>query len=74
MKAIAQAEIKLKPPECDPKNLREEAKEFLGFLLLTRWQHVDLITVGGRRARNVALLRRATLTPVDLEGATSSSH
>ena len=41
---IAQANIKLKLPEFDPKNLPELAEEFAEFLLLTGQSHVDVAT------------------------------
>ena len=41
---IAQANIQLELPECDPKNLPERAEEFAEFLLLTGQSHVDVAT------------------------------
>ena len=41
---IAEANIQLKLPEFDPKNLPEWAEEFAEFLLLTGQSHVDVAT------------------------------
>ena len=41
---IAQANIQLKLPELDPKNLPKWAEEFAQFLLLTGQSHVDVAT------------------------------
>ena len=41
---IAQANIQLKLPEFDPKNLPQWAEEFADFLLLTGQSHVDVAT------------------------------
>ena len=41
---IAQANIQLELPECDPKNLPEWAEEFAQFLLLTGRSHLDVAT------------------------------
>ena len=43
-KPIAQANIQLELPECDPKNLPEWAEEFAEFFLLTGQSHVDVAT------------------------------
>ena len=41
---IAQANIQLELPDCDPKNLPKWAEEFAEFLLLTGQSHVDVAT------------------------------
>ena len=43
-KAMATANLQIKLPEFDPKNLAELAEEFSEFLLLTGQQHADVRT------------------------------
>ena len=43
-KPIAQANIQVELPDCDPKTLPEWAEEFAAFLSLTSQSHVDVAT------------------------------